>query len=115
MLHNTHRLWDFPGGVRLEGRKTQSLQQPLARMPVPARIVLPLQQHIGEHAEPVVEIGDRVLKGQLIARASGYISAPVHTSTSGTVVEIAEKPAPHPPDFSSLCVVIETDGCDQWV
>jgi Na+-translocating ferredoxin:NAD+ oxidoreductase RnfC subunit len=67
VLHNIHRLWDFPGGVRLEGRKTQSLQQPLARMPIPARIVLPLQQHIGESAERVVEIGDRVLKGQLIA------------------------------------------------
>jgi electron transport complex protein RnfC len=115
VLHNIHRLWDFPGGVRLEGRKTQSLQQPLARVPVPARIVLPLQQHIGEPAEPVVEIGDRVLKGQLIARTSSYISAPVHASTSGTVIEIEEKPAPHPPDFSSLCVVIETDGCDQWV
>jgi Na+-translocating ferredoxin:NAD+ oxidoreductase subunit C len=110
-----HRLWDFPGGVRLERRKAQSLQTPLMQMPPPPRIVLPLQQHIGELAEPMVEIGERALKGQVIARARDYVSAPVHASTSGTVVEIARRPVPSSSGFPALCVVIETDGREAWL
>ncbi|NNF96840.1 MAG: electron transport complex subunit RsxC, partial [Halobacteria archaeon] len=74
----------------------------------------PLQQHIGAPAEPVVAVGDHVLKGQMIAKASEYVSAPVHASTSGKVIAIEERPVPHPSGLPSECIVIETDGNDKW-
>jgi electron transport complex protein RnfC len=54
------------------------------------------------------------LKGQLIAEPQGYISAPIHASSSGTVVAIESRPIPHPSGLSAPCVVIETDGEDRW-
>ena len=56
--------------------------------------------------------GEMVLKGQMIARAHGYVSVPVHASSSGTVVDISEQAVPHPSGLRAPCVVIETDGCD---
>lgn len=114
MSPSPYRIWDFPGGVRLEARKAQSLQLPLERMPPPRHIVLPLRQHIGELAEPTVHVGDQVFKGQIIARAHDYVSAPVHASTSGVVIEIARRPVPSSSGFPALCVVIETDGREAW-
>ena len=60
---------------------------PLAavRMPIPKEVVLPMNMHSGQAAEPVVQAGDHVLVGQLIAREEGRNSAPVHASVSGTV------------------------------
>lgn len=115
MSQSAHRLWDFPGGLRLEGRKARSLEPQLESMRPPRRIVLPLQQHIGDRPEPLVEVGDRVLKGQIIARAGDYLSAPVHASTSGCVVEMTECPVAHVAGASDLCVVIESDGRDVWI
>ena len=81
---------------------------------LPTQITLPLQQHIGAPAEPVVAVGDHVLKGQMIAKASDYVSAPVHASTSGQVIAIEERPVPHPSGLPSECIVIKTDGKDEW-
>ncbi|CAG0910180.1 unnamed protein product, partial [Cyprideis torosa] len=62
----------------------------------------------------MVSCGDQVGKGQMIARASNYISAAIHSPTSGTVVAIEERPVPHPSALPGLCVVIESDGEDRW-
>jgi electron transport complex protein RnfC len=77
--------------------------------------VLPLQQHIGEIAEPLVTPGERVLKGQMIAAPGGNVSAPVHASSSGTVVAIEPRPYPHPSGLPAPAIVIETDGRDEWL
>jgi len=82
---------------------------------LPGRLILPLQQHIGVVAQPLVSVGERVLKGQMIASAQGPVSAPVHAPTSGTVVEIADYPVPHPSGLSARCIVIDSDGRDEWV
>ncbi len=92
-----------------------STGQPIARARLPKHLILPLQQHIGEPAEPIVKAGDKVLKGQLIAHATGYVSVPVHAPSSGTVVEISEQAVPHPSGMSAPCIVIETDGHDEWM
>lgn len=105
----------FHGGLRLDPRKGQSTNRPLARIPLPDRLILPLQQHIGDPAEPLVEIGDPVKKGQMIARAAGYVSVPVHASSSGTVTDIGDFPVPHPSGLTAPCIVIDTDGGDEWV
>src|SRR5690606_39527271 len=60
---------ELPGGVHPPEHKTQSLQLPLGTVALPPVLILPLNQHIGAPAKPVVNVGDRVLTGQLIAEA----------------------------------------------
>jgi electron transport complex protein RnfC len=108
------RLFHFQGGVYLKAHKDEATSYPVRPARLPRRLILPLQQHIGVAAEPVVAVGEQVLKGQLIARAGNQISAPVHTSSSGTVVAIANQPVPHPSGLNAPCIVIETDGEERW-
>jgi len=108
------KLWHFPGGLHLPENKTMSTTSPVGEAKVPERLIIPLQQHIGAPAKPLVAIGDRVLKGQKLAKAEGYVSAPVHASSSGTVVAIEDHPVPHPSGLSAPCIIIETDGEDRW-
>jgi len=88
---------------------------PIRSMTLPKRLILSLQQHIGKPANPVVTPGETVLKGQVIAEASAFVSAQLHAPTSGTVVDIAKYPVQHPSGIESLCIVIEPDGKDEWV
>ena len=59
-------------------------------MPVPSEVTLPMSQHIGAPAKPVVNVGDKVFVGTLVAEAGGFVSAPVHSSVSGTIKSISE-------------------------
>ena len=108
------RLWHFHGGLHLDDHKTESTGLPIAVAAVPQRLVVPLDQHIGRGAEPLVKPGDKVLRGQIIGRPSGFVSASVHAPTSGRVVAIADLPVPHPSGLSAPCVVLEADGEDRW-
>lgn len=107
------KLFRFKGGVHPDERKTTQ-ELPIKKLPLPSHLYLPLQQHIGAPARALVEVGDRVLKGQLIAEAVGAVSAPVHASSSGTVIAIDEFTAPHPSGLPIKSIVIETDGLEQW-
>jgi len=114
----TH-LWQFPGGLRLAGHKDLSNQLPIVPAHLPKFLILPLLQHIGEPTEPVVQLGDQVRKGQVIAHScvsdcASHMSAPIHASSSGTVVTIEPRPIPHPSGLSITCIVIETDGQETW-
>ncbi len=109
------RIWSFHGGIHLPENKRQSLQRPLQQLPLPAQLILPLQQHIGAPAAPIVEIGDRVLKGQVIAEPTGHVSAYLHAPTSGRISAIGSYPVPHPSGMTGLCIVIEPDGDEQWI
>jgi electron transport complex protein RnfC len=111
----SRQLGRFPGGLVLPDHKQWAAQRPIAALPVPGRIILPLQQHIGEPAQPTIGLGDTVLRGQMIARPHGYVSAAVHASTSGTVTDIGEYPVPHPSGLSAPCIVIDSDGHDQTI
>ncbi|MCL6417402.1 electron transport complex subunit RsxC [Aestuariirhabdus sp. Z084] len=110
----SRRLWDIPGGVHPPERKTLSNQQPIRPVSLPAKLVVPLQQHIGAGAEPIVRVGQTVLKGQKIAEAKGFVSAPLHAPSSGTVVAIESHSVPHPSGMDELSIIIETDGNDRW-
>ena len=61
------RLWQFPGGIKLNGNKNLSSEQPIVKANLPQLLILPLLQHIGVPANPIVKVGDKVLKGQIIA------------------------------------------------
>ena len=105
----------FHGGLKLPGHKSRSMTSGITNIPLPDELVIPMQQHIGQPAEPVVNVGDHVLTGQLIARTTSTVSAPVHASSSGEVVAIEERHFPHPSRLRTLCIVIKTDAEDKHV
>ncbi len=115
MGNKTRQLHRFHGGLHLPENKAQSSGSPIRALPTPKRLTIPLAQHIGTAADVVVKVGEHVLKGQMIARAHGYVSVPIHASSSGTVVEIADHLIPHPSGLSAACIIIETDGNDTAV
>lgn len=115
MSDSAFKLHQFRGGLHLPANKDISTATPLGQVPLPSRLVIPVHQHIGEPATPLVRPGERVLKGQRIARAEGFVSVPVHAPGSGTVSEISEQPVPHPSGLYASCIVIETDGKDECV
>ena len=108
-------VWDIHGGIHPPERKELSNRAPIQRMPLPARLIVPLAQHLGAPAEPCVTLGEQVLKGQLIAEASGFVSTPVHAPTSGTVSFIGPQPYPHVSGMTATAIVIDSDGRDQWI
>ncbi|MGB5278851.1 MAG: electron transport complex subunit RsxC [Gammaproteobacteria bacterium] len=108
-------VWHFHGGIKLPGHKQMSTQTPIARVPASKRYVIPLNQHKGAEGEIIVATGDRVLKGQMLARPHGLISAAIHAPVSGTVIEIAEHRFPHPSALPGLCIVIENDFQSEWI
>ncbi|MGD2119382.1 MAG: electron transport complex subunit RsxC [Chromatiales bacterium] len=114
-LKTTHRkLWKFHGGLHIPDHKDMSLQQSCHTLAIPAKLVVPLQQHIGEAPNLIVKVGDQVAKGQMLAQPKDYVSAPIHAPSSGTITAIDEQQVPHPSGLTGLCVTIETDGQDRW-
>lgn len=111
----TTRLWKIFGGLKLAGFKSMSMEHATEAAPLPKVLTLPLKQHIGHAAEAIVNVGDKVLKGQMIATAKDYVSTPIHASSSGTVIAIEERLVPHPSGKTTDCIVIETDGEDKWI
>lgn len=109
------KIFDIPGGIHPPENKTQSLGEPIVDAGIPARLVVPLAQHIGAPAGAIVEPGQRVLKGQKIAEAKGFVSAPVHAPSSGTVIAVQAHKVPHPSGMKAPCIIIETDGEDEWI
>ena len=79
------QLWNFAGGIHPPENKHQSTTRSIQQAGIPERLVLPLQQHIGEPAEVVVNVGDQVLKGQVVADVTSGMGVPVHAPTSGTI------------------------------
>ena len=106
----------FPGGIHPHegaGGKIVNGGNAIVDMAAPAQVTIPLSQHIGAPAKAVVAKGDRVLMGQVIGEAGGFVSAPVHSSVSGTVVAVQECMMAN--GLASLAVVIENDYKDEWV
>ncbi|HDY7889875.1 TPA: electron transport complex subunit RsxC [Vibrio vulnificus] len=110
----TGALWDFPGGVHPAENKRQSNQQPLVHAALANEIVLPLKQHIGKPGNILVNVGDHVLKGQLLTQSNAGFTLPIHASTSGTITAIETRTVAHPSGLSEMCVIITPDGQDTW-
>lgn len=108
------RVWPLAGGVHPTENKHQSTGLPIQQGPLPTRLILPVSQHAGAPAEPIVNIGDKVLKGQMIAKAVGFVSVPVHAPTSGIIADIKSHAIPHPSGMHDNCIIIDSDGNNQW-
>lgn len=99
----------YYGGVHPSEHKEFSEHLALQKFPDPKTVVIQMSQHLGAPANPIVQVGDYVKVGQKIGEAAGFISAPVHSSVSGTVVAI--EPRMHATRGCEMtAVVIESDG-----
>ena len=99
------------GGVHPPGNKF-SARKPVEVLPLPQQVIIPISQHIGAPSTPVVAKGDRVLVGQVIAKSSGFVSANIHSSVSGTVMSIG--PALDSSGYKKTAITISVEG-DEWL
>jgi len=96
----------------LDARKDATATAAIVSLPAPEFAVVPLRQHIGETCEPTVSVGDRVRIGDVIGESAARVTATVHASVSGRILEVEERP--HPLGGVLPAVVIENDGRDEW-
>jgi electron transport complex protein RnfC len=102
----------FPkGGVHPKENKF-SAGKNIEQIPLPKQVTIPIAQHIGTPAEPIVKKGDAVKVGQLIAKASGFVSTNIHSSVSGTVSKIEK--VLDSTGYKQTCMIIDVDG-DEWL
>jgi electron transport complex protein RnfC len=107
--------WSLVGGVHPPSHKETTGNLPIAPLPLPQTLIVPLRQHIGVAGKLLVAIGDKVLKGQPLTTPAKGLSLPVHAPSSGEITDITDHPIAHPSGLSEPCVVIKTDGLEQWV
>ena len=103
----------FKGGVHPYEGKELAKDAPIVEVLPKGDLVYPLSQHIGAPASPIVAKGDRVLKGQKIAEAGGFVSSPIYASASGTVKAIEPRRVAVGDMVNSI--VIENDGAFEEV
>jgi electron transport complex protein RnfC len=102
----------FAGGVHPpENKDTEN--HAIEVMPPPKKVYIPFSQHTGKPARPLVKRGDEVKIGMQIGEADGFISAAVHASVSGKVIDIVEHS--HPVTGTALCCVIEASDSEDWI
>lgn len=109
------KVWDLIGGVHVPENKHQSVQDSIGTLPLPQKLVIPMNQHIGAPPKLLVSAGDKVLKGQPLAEPKGMVSVGVHAPTSGLISDISDHPIPHPSGMAARCITLIPDGEDQWI
>jgi len=105
------KLKTFRGGIHIKGYKWITEGLAIEDLPLPEKVRIPVNQHFGKPALPIVKSGDMVKTGQVIAVFQGKLSSNIHSSISGRVISISKKPTPIGPD--SLSIEIESDGRDE--
>jgi len=96
--------------VKLEENKVYSENRRIEASPIPAKVYVPLSQHIGKITTPLVRVGEEVFLGQKIAASDAAVSSCVHASVSGKVTAIRNWP--HPTQGACKAIVIDNDGKD---
>jgi electron transport complex protein RnfC len=108
------KLFHFHGGLKLRHNKKISCEAPVEKAPLAQRLYVPLLQHSGREAIPMVSEGQSVRKGEQIGCFEHPTRGCVHAPTSGTVTAIINHPISHPSGQDGRCVVIKPDGLDRW-
>ena len=103
----------FPHGIHPPEKKVLSASSPIETLSPPEKVIIPLLQHFGNPAQPLVKKGDEVSLGQVIGQAEGLFSAHVHSSVSGKVLAVDNYH--HPLGRSLLAVTIANDGQDRYI
>jgi len=101
----------FKGGVHPPEHKELAEEKAIEVLPLPDYVIIPVQQHLGAPAEPIVNVGDEVKTGDKVCEAKGFVSVPSHASISGKVSAIEKRP--HPVGGEVISIIIESDGNDQ--
>lgn len=117
-LFKSSKLSSFNGGVHPPQHKLESTRAPISVLTIKNAqqvFVLPLRQHVGKVSKLLVNVGDHVLKGQLLATADGQMSAAVHAPTSGTIFSVQDQLIPHPSGLPDIAITLQADGEDCWV
>lgn len=107
-------IFKFNGGVHPPEHKAESTTHPISKLAMPEKLILPLRQHVGYMPKIKVQVGDYVLKGQILAEPEGSVSAAIHAPTSGTITAISEQVIPHPSGLPDMCITLAPDNKDQW-
>lgn len=102
----------FKGGVHPHDQKQRTNTSQIEVAPLPKIVRIPMSQHTGAPCKPAVQKGDSVKKGQVVGEATAFVSAPVHSSVSGRVIDVA--PYPHIFGAPVTCAVIENDNLEEW-
>lgn len=98
----------FKRGIHPKHAKHFTENKPIKKLEPKGDLVFPMSQHIGAPCKPLVKKGDQVLVGQMIGEPQGFVSAPVHSSVSGTVKDVTQ--VLHPNGFMVEAVIVENDG-----
>jgi electron transport complex protein RnfC len=101
----------FPRGVHPHEAKDMTRDKAIVSLPPPEKVIIPLHQHFGSPAEPLVKKGEEVSLGQKIGQARGVFSANVHASVSGKVLAVEDYN--HPGGYPAAAVIISNDGQDR--
>ncbi len=101
----------YPYGIHVPDKKALTANSPIEIMPSPKTAYLSMSQHIGAPATPIVNVGDKVKKGQLVGEATGAVSANVYSSVSGTVTQITD--LVNGMGQTQKFVVVENDGLNE--
>jgi electron transport complex protein RnfC len=107
-----NKLKSFPkGGIHPPEIKI-SAEKPIEKLPLPANVLIPISQHIGVPAVPVVERGENVKTGQIIAKTGGFVSANIHASATGRIAKISEEMDVS--GYRRMSIMIRVDKEEQW-
>ncbi|MHB9021652.1 MAG: electron transport complex subunit RsxC [Halothiobacillus sp.] len=103
----------FHGGIHPPEHKDLTRDRPIKSLPIMSHYVLPLHMHIGAPARAIVQVGQWVAKGQVLAQATDFISAAIHAPTSGAITAITEHLIPHPGGLAAAALILAADGEDR--
>ncbi len=112
LQNQTLREESFYGGLYPPEKKEETEDKKIEDFPEPKAVTIFLSQHTGRKARPLVKLGDKVKMGEKIGEAQGYISASIHSSVSGKVISLEERPHPAA-QTKDLAIIIENDGKNQ--
>lgn len=103
----------FPHGVYPIEHKELTADKPIRRLPFAPELVIPLAQHKGQPAIPLVKVGQEVVRGEPIAQADGFVSVPMHAPATGIIRAIGLAPTPEGPKIPAIFLKVYPAACQR--